>query len=69
MLVFAIIGVNLFKGMSFYCETQFITLTPLSIESLINTKEDCLNYGGVWHRYHHHLDNTLNAIMQMYVMS
>ena len=63
MLVFAIIGVNLFKGMSYYCNIEFISLPQSQIELLIDTKQDCLNYGGIWHKYHYHLDNTVNAIV------
>ena len=44
-------------------------MTPSTVESLIITKQDCINYGGHWNRYHHHFDDTINALMQMYIMS
>ena len=69
MLVFAIMAVNIFKGKSNYCNTDFVDLNPNQMQYLINTKEDCLNYGGIWLRYDHHFDNCLNAVLQMYIMS
>jgi hypothetical protein len=45
--IFAIIGINLFKGKSYYCFTEEIrNLSPNDIEKLIVTDKDCLNYGG-----------------------
>jgi len=47
MFIFGIIGVNLLKGKSNYCDTsQIAGLTPNDIELLIVTKNDCINYGG-----------------------
>jgi len=68
-LIFAIVAVNLFKGKGFYCDTSQLSLDSVTVQSLINTREDCANYGGVWSRYHHHFDNCVNAVMQMYIMS
>jgi hypothetical protein len=70
MFIFGIVGVNLLKGKSFYCNTSnMIGLTPKNIEDLVLTKNDCLNYGGTWMRFHHHFDNIRNAMMQMVVMA
>ena len=68
MFIFGIVGVNLLKGKSFYCNSDNIAgMSPYEIESLIVTKLDCLNYGGTWMRYHHHFDNIKNAMMQSIV--
>jgi hypothetical protein len=55
-IIFAIIGINLLKGKSFYCDTKNILLSQREIELFIDTKWDCLNYGGFWARHHAHFD-------------
>ena len=62
-LIFAIVAVNLFKGTGFYCDTSQLLLDEASIQSLIVSKEDCANYGGVWSRYHHHFDHIGSAML------
>jgi hypothetical protein len=63
MFIFGIIGVNLLKGKSNYCDSSNMTgLTLNDIERLIVTKDDCLNYGGVWKIYHHNFDNIGSAM-------
>jgi hypothetical protein len=70
MFIFGIIGVNLLKGKSNYCDTSNMAgLSQNDIEKLIVTKIDCLNYGGVWRLYHHNFDNIGSAMTQMIVMS
>jgi len=68
-LVFAIMAVNIFKGRSYYCNMDHVQLTSMEKENLIETKEDCMSYGGIWLRYDNHFDNTANAILNMYIMS
>jgi len=64
MFIFAIVAVNLFKGKSFYCSTdQIVGLSTKELETLIVTKLDCLNYGGMWNRYHHHFDHIGSAML------
>ena len=47
MFIFGIIAVNLLKGKSFYCDSSLIIgLDANQIETLIDTRYDCLNYGG-----------------------
>lgn len=48
MFVFAIVGVNLLKGKSFYCNTENLhgIISAEEIEEFINDREDCWNYGG-----------------------
>jgi hypothetical protein len=56
--IFAIIGVNLFKGRSYYCFTDEISsLNPSEIEKLIVTDKDCINYGGEWKKYPNNFDD------------
>jgi hypothetical protein len=58
MFVFAVVGVNLFKGKSFYCNTDHIVgMTTNQIEELIKTKSDCENYGGFWLKYYNNFDS------------
>ena len=70
MFIFAIMGVSLFKGKSFYCDTDAITgLSQREIETLIMTKADCISQGGRWGRYHSHFDNVFNSLLYFLVMS
>jgi hypothetical protein len=46
--IFAIIGVNLLKGRYGYCLIDQSSLTNYQIRTLIETREDCINYGGEW---------------------
>ena len=48
MFIFGIVGVQLFKGLGFYCDTSIIILSKKEIERLIVTQADCVNYGGLW---------------------
>jgi hypothetical protein len=43
LLIFAIMGVNFFKGAFYSCQD----LTELQL-NLIDTKQDCLEAGGSW---------------------
>jgi len=49
-IIFGIIGVNYFKGAFYTCFTN--DSYPINVvknfDSLIITKFDCLNYGGIW---------------------
>jgi len=57
MFIFAIVSVNLFKGKSFYCDTENLGLTMKQIEEVIRTKTDCEIYGGSWRLYYNNFDN------------
>ena len=58
LFIFAVIGINLLKGKSFYCNTDdVIGLNEKEIEDLIDTDIDCANYGGVWSKYHYNFDD------------
>jgi len=70
MLIFGIIGVNIFKGMYNYCDTsQMVGLSDEHIKTLIIEKFDCLNYGGEWATYHTNFDTIGDSILQMISMS
>jgi voltage-dependent calcium channel T type alpha-1G len=70
MFIFGIIAVNLFKGKSFDCDvSNIVGLGQKEIERLIETKQDCLNYGGTWMLKHYHFDNIQTAVMNMVIMS
>lgn len=47
-LIFGIIGVNFLKGLFYRCETSKIIDLNGFDESKLNTKLDCINWGGDW---------------------
>ena len=68
--IFAIMGMNLLKGKSFYCDIEaFSSISPTDIETLIKDKYDCVNYGGYWRRKHYNFDNIRNSMIQIQIMS
>ena len=48
MFIFSIIGVNLLKGKSHYCNHDSLIISDYDKETLIRTRSDCQNYGGEW---------------------
>lgn len=59
-LMFAILGVNLFGGKMFYC----------SVDKYVHsTRIDCEKANGVWKRYDSNFDNTINAMMTLFIVS
>jgi len=64
VLIFAIIGINLFKGKSYFCDMEnIIGLSNQEKEKLIETKTDCINYGGDWCKYHYNFDDISNSMI------
>ena len=52
MLLFAIIGMSIFKGRFEYCNNEHVPgLTSQQMTELIVDKYDCINYGGEWDNY------------------
>ena len=54
MIIFGIIGVNLFKGKYEYCDTESVLgigLTQKQLEKAIIDNLDCYNFGGSWKTY------------------
>lgn len=64
LLIYAIMGVNLFKGTFFRCEG----LDPDFIDANIFTKDDCLENGGEWLNAQMNFDNVLNAFTVLFEM-
>ena len=60
LMIFAITGINLFKGRFFYCSI------PDNIN--IRTKTDCLEAGGSWLNMPENFDNIFNAMMSLFDM-
>ena len=50
-LIFAIIGVNFFKGIFYYCESSHLKSLPGFNVKLLNDKWDCINSGAEWMKY------------------
>jgi hypothetical protein len=55
--IFAIIGVNLLKGRYGYCRIDHSSLTDYQIRTLIDSREDCINYGGDWDQHYFNFNN------------
>ena len=54
LLLFAILGTNLYKGYFFYCETENV---PEIFADKIIDKFDCMDYGGDWVNKDQNFDN------------
>jgi hypothetical protein len=48
ILIFAIMGVNFFKGTFYSCQPSFDPFAPELDFDKIDTKQDCLDQGGRW---------------------
>jgi hypothetical protein len=65
LLIFAIIGVSVFKGTFYECQG----LGELLRESdQIVTKQDCLDNGGTWENQIQNFDNVSNAFFTLFIM-
>jgi len=65
MFIFSIIGVNLLKGKSEYCDTSNVLISHQQIGYLIHNNLDCLNYGGEWRIFHMNYNNLGEAMSRM----
>ena len=68
MLIFGIVGVNLFKGMFEYCSIgspETMGLTHKQLDTVIVDMFDCFNYGGTWSTYTTSYNNILDSFEQM----
>lgn len=68
-LIFGIIGVNFFKGLYYYCDFTNIKSLGVFKSADLNTKFDCLNYGGEWMPYDYSFDNIFASIEVVFNMS
>jgi len=64
-LLFGIFGVNFFKGTFFHCD---MTNVPHRFQKVIETSYDCMNYGGDWVNREENFDNSLSAMLTLFIM-
>ena len=67
--IFAIIGVNFMKGLMYYCETSAISNLTGFNDSFLDTKWDCLNYGGDWMPHDGLFDDVKKSLVLVFTMS
>lgn len=63
MLIFAILGVNFFKGAYYSCQLDLEDLLPR-----VDTLRDCYDAGGIWVKYGANFDNVLIASVTLFEM-
>ena len=63
--LFAILGVNVFKGSFSTCEKTNI---PIQLQSNILTYWDCIDYGGEWVNADANFDNVINALISQFII-
>lgn len=61
LLIFAILGVNVFKGTFYYWDTEFTDLLPQ-----VNDRHDWLDAGGDWTNKDANFDNVPNAMIALF---
>jgi len=67
-LLFGIFFLNIFKGRFYYCNF-YDNHKPHIDTDKINTKFDCLNYGGIWKNHDINFDTIPNSVWALFVMS
>jgi len=67
ILIFAIMGVNFFKGTFYSCHDPPNSTKPIDME-LIITYDDCIAAGGVWVNKEANFDSTLMAMLTLFIM-
>jgi hypothetical protein len=65
LTIFAIVGVNIFKGLFYYCDMSNI---PESLQTKVNDYWDCLDYGGEWVNSRYNFDNILQGLMTQFAI-
>jgi len=63
-LIFGVIAVSYFKGKLFYC----YNFEPTLSESIVS-KWDCLSSGGDWQNRVYNFDNSIMALVTLFVMA
>ena len=63
-MLFGILGVNYFKGAFYSC-----SFADSDYTFSVDTKLECLNYGGTWTNENYNFDNILNAMLTLFEMS
>lgn len=67
LLIFAIMGINFFKGTFYACE-NLPSMHSEDILEKINDRFDCLNNGGFWENGRSNFDNIFNAVLCLFEM-
>jgi hypothetical protein len=68
LLLFGIFFLNILKGKFYHCQfpdelSDFIKITS------IDTKYDCINYGGLWRNKPINFDDIPNALLTLFIMT
>ena len=63
LVLFAILGTNLYKGSFFYCLTDNV---PPVFRGRIRDKYDCLDFGGDWVNKDQNFDNVMTASLTLF---
>ena len=61
LLIFAIMGVNFFKGRFYSCQG----LTQSQLQN-VDTSNDCISKGGTWKNSFSNFDNVFNAMLTLF---
>ena len=65
-LIFAIMGVSLFKGEFFSCVSTDGSNISKDLMDAVVTKQDCLDLGGQWANAQTNFDNFFNAMSALF---
>ncbi len=67
-IIFGIIGVNYLKGAFYYCysDETYPANIIADFETIIVTKFDCLNYGGIWLNQDRNYDNIVQSVVSLF---
>ena len=68
ILIFSIMGVNFFKGTFYRCQDRYGSKVAINM-ALIDTKQDCLDQGGVWVNMNQNFDDTWSAMNTLFQMT
>ena len=63
--IFAIMGINFFKGLYYTCR---MTNVPIPLQGRVSDYWDCLDYGGEWVNADNNFDNFVNAIKTQFII-
>lgn len=70
LLIFAIMGVNFFKGTFYYCSLSS-SYTQSQSNAILNnviTKSDCITAGGTWKNQDQNFDNVFESMLSVFQM-
>ena len=70
LLIFAIMGVNFFKGTFYYCSLSS-SYTQSQTNAILNnviTKSDCIAAGGTWKNQDENFDNVFESMLSVFQM-